>query len=76
MDLQLKLLEEQQRMQQEFLERKYQILSQFGETGEIQQNPFSSTGNWNFASGPTPSQLAARQAIPRDLPHFNGVPED
>lgn len=32
------------------------------------------TDNLNFVSGPTSSQLAARQAIPRDLPNFNGDP--
>ncbi|XP_073821397.1 uncharacterized protein [Musca autumnalis] len=75
-DLQLKMLEEQQRMQQEFLERKYQILSQCSQQEQTHQNSFNMTSNWNIFSGPTPSQLAARHSIPRDLPHFHGDPEE
>ena len=45
MDLQLKFLEEQQRLQQEFLERKYQLLSQIGEKGEFEQYPSNMTCN-------------------------------
>ncbi|XP_073836062.1 uncharacterized protein isoform X2 [Musca autumnalis] len=75
-DLQLKMLEEQQRMQQEFLERKYQILSQCSQQEQPHQNSFNMTSSWNIFSGPTPSQLAARHSIPRDLPHFHGDPEE
>ncbi|GBP02981.1 hypothetical protein EVAR_69129_1 [Eumeta japonica] len=76
-ELQLKLLEEQQNLQQQFLERKYQILSQVsGDSEHPQPNNLNSTGTWNYVSGPTPSQLAARQAIPRDLPNFHGDPEE
>lgn len=38
-NLQLKLLEEQQRLQQEFLERKYKILSQMGDINQFHQIP-------------------------------------
>ena len=50
------------------------LLSEIGEKGEFEQNPSNMNCNWNFFSGPTPSQLAARQAILRDLPVFNGDP--
>ncbi|XP_073814325.1 uncharacterized protein [Musca autumnalis] len=66
-DLQLKMLEEQQRMQQEFLERKYQILSQCSQQEQTHQNSFNMTSNWNIFSV---------HSIPRDLPHFHGEPEE
>lgn len=51
-DLQLKMLEEQQRLQQEFLERKYQILSQLGQNEQTQHNLCNVTSSLNFFSGP------------------------
>lgn len=75
-ELQLKFLEKQQRLQPEFLERKYQILAQVNASMQFQQIPFNATSNCNFVAGPTASQLAERQAIPRDLPKFHGDPEE
>ncbi|XP_053968527.1 uncharacterized protein LOC128869954 [Anastrepha ludens] len=69
-NLQLEKLEEQMKLQQKYLDNKYKILSQYNDL------PSSSTSMASFSNGPTPGQLAARQAIPKQLPTFNGDPEE
>ncbi|XP_053968959.1 uncharacterized protein LOC128870369 [Anastrepha ludens] len=66
----LEKLEEQMKLQQQYLDNKYKILSQYNDL------PSSSTSMASFSNGPTPGQLAARQAIPKQLPTFNGDPEE
>ena len=74
-ELQLKMLEEQQRAHQDFIERKYKILSQLGEGAPPPQS--SNVFHSSFAfGGPSSAQLAARHAISKHLPYFNGDPEE
>ncbi|XP_036347310.1 uncharacterized protein LOC118756663, partial [Rhagoletis pomonella] len=68
-NLQLERLEEEFKIQQQYLENKYKILSQSSES--ISSNTFSLLNN-----GPTATQLAARQSIPKQLPMFSGDPEE
>ncbi|XP_075145994.1 uncharacterized protein LOC142220640 [Haematobia irritans] len=69
--LQLQMLEEEKELQRQYLEKKYHILSQ----GNLSQ-PSSSFANNTTSFHPTPTQIAARQVIPKELPNFDGNPED
>ena len=74
-ELQLKMLEEQQRAHQDFIERKYKILSQLDQGAPPPQS--SNVFHSSFAfGGPSSAQLAARHAISKHLPYFNGDPEE
>ncbi|XP_036347872.1 uncharacterized protein LOC118757252, partial [Rhagoletis pomonella] len=68
--LQLERLEEEMRIQQQYLDNKYKILSQYDELLPTNNSFFTVTNS------PSPSQLAARQAIPKQLPTFNGDPDE
>ncbi|XP_036346930.1 uncharacterized protein LOC118756269, partial [Rhagoletis pomonella] len=68
--LQLERLEEEMRIQKQYLDDKYKILAQFGElTNSGDRIPI-------FNVTPTPAQLAARHSIPKQLPIFSGDPEE
>lgn len=73
MELQLQFLEEEKELQRQYLMKKYKILSQ----GCTNASSFSSFQPSAFSSfQPSSYQIAARQVIPKDLPHFDGNPED
>ncbi|XP_073821661.1 uncharacterized protein [Musca autumnalis] len=69
--LQLQMLEEEKELQRQYLEKKYKILSQ----GNVSQ-PSCSFSQTFTTFQPTAAQIAARQVIPKDLPNFDGNPED
>ncbi|XP_017472746.1 PREDICTED: uncharacterized protein LOC108363754 [Rhagoletis zephyria] len=69
-NLQLERLKEEMEIQQQYLENKYKILSQYNELPPITPPPFLQN------AGPSQSQLIARQAIPKQLPVFSGDPEE
>lgn len=68
--LQLQMLEEEKELQRKYLEKKYSILAQ----GDVGQNFNSFINTSSFQ--PSASQIAARQVIPKELPNFDGNPED
>lgn len=67
--LKLWMLEEQKKLDEQYLQKKFELMS----FSDIQN--YNSTPQ-NLRNAPTASQLAARQAIPRELPNFNGNPEE
>ncbi|XP_036347068.1 uncharacterized protein LOC118756408 [Rhagoletis pomonella] len=69
-NLQLERLKEEMEMQQQYLDSKYKILSQFSDVPSISAPMFMQN------TGPSQSQLIARQAIPKQLPTFSGDPEE
>ncbi|XP_043066490.1 uncharacterized protein [Drosophila bipectinata] len=66
----LDMLEEKRKSEAKFIEEKYKIL--------MQMNPadVAVAGMFRATDSPTSTQIAARQAIPKDLPTFSGDPED
>ncbi|XP_055922260.1 uncharacterized protein LOC129953275 [Eupeodes corollae] len=79
-ELQMEMLEEEKKLHQRYLERKYQILSSSdGCSAAPQQNNFhfnSSAIGTSLGLGPSPAQIAARQVLPKQLPIFSGDPEE
>lgn len=71
MQLQLQMLEEEKELQRQYLDRKYKILSQ----NDVAQSSCSFSTSFSSFQ-PTTSQIAARQVIPKELPNFDGNPED
>lgn len=69
-NMELQKLEEEMLYKRQCLENKYKILS------EANQLPTPYTQIITPAVGPTTTQIAARNAIPKQLPNFNGDPED
>ncbi|XP_043069570.2 uncharacterized protein [Drosophila bipectinata] len=66
----LDMLEEKRKSEAKFIEEKYKIL--------MQMNPadVAVAGMFRATDSPTSTQIAARQAIPKDLLTFSGDPED
>lgn len=76
-DLELQKLEEEMQIKRSYLESKYKILAETSESSM----PYSQTVNTGMGltmpnMGPTPEQVTARHAIPKQLPSFNGDPEE
>ena len=72
-ELKLELLEEEHKLQKMYLEKKYEILA------SVSSSPSSGLQATTFGVSsqmPTKAQLAARQAIPKELPKFSGDPEE
>ncbi|XP_073831625.1 uncharacterized protein [Musca autumnalis] len=81
--LELQFLEEERKLNQQFLQRKYEIMQQRGELPNAQHNnnvlSFQQVvfpSNNVTINQPTPQQLSARQILPKELPPFNGDPEE
>ncbi|XP_044573304.1 uncharacterized protein LOC123257617 [Drosophila ananassae] len=66
----LKMLEEKRQSEAKFIEEKYKLLMQMNPTDVPEAGMVRATDS------PTSSQIAARQAIPKDLPTFSGDPEE
>ncbi|GBP03412.1 hypothetical protein EVAR_71356_1 [Eumeta japonica] len=79
-NLELKKLEEEMQFKQQYLEAKYKILS------DVNESMMPGIRNFSYTTGqplptvtsmvPTPEQLAARQSFPKQLPNFNGDPDE
>lgn len=69
-NLELQKLEEEMQTKRQYLDNKYKMLAGI--------NVPTMPNNQIFipSMGPTPEQIAARHAIPKQLPFFNGDPED
>ncbi|KAH8339623.1 hypothetical protein KR067_011866 [Drosophila pandora] len=66
----LKMLEEKRQSEAKFIEEKYKLLMQMNPTDVPEAGMVRATDS------PTSSQIAARQAIPKDLSTFSGDPEE
>ncbi|XP_075167473.1 uncharacterized protein LOC142239564 [Haematobia irritans] len=76
-NLELQKLEEEMEIKRQYLESKYKILSET--SGNLIPTDQLITPGMSITSrtrGPTPEQVAARHAIPKQLPTFNGDPEE
>ncbi|XP_036329696.1 uncharacterized protein LOC118741829 [Rhagoletis pomonella] len=69
--LMMAMLEEKRAAEERFIEQKYQLLAQMNTAGT--SVPITQI---TASSAPSPSQIAARQAIPKELPIFSGDPEE
>jgi len=69
--LMLDMLEEKRASEQRFIEEKYRILLQMNTLNVSTDGLFQAT-----PASPSSSQIAARQAIPKELPSFSGDPEE
>ncbi|KAH8360924.1 hypothetical protein KR084_005014 [Drosophila pseudotakahashii] len=69
--LMLDMLEEKRASEQRFIEEKFKILLQMNVLGGSTAGLFQAT-----PASPSTSQIAARQAIPKELPSFSGDPEE
>ncbi|XP_055604250.1 uncharacterized protein LOC129752501 [Uranotaenia lowii] len=92
--LQLQLLEEEQRLEQKYLQKRFEILMKAAGGAPPEKISISHPGAPAHHSSPydvappethrhsfdplllNRSQVAARQAIPKELPSFNGDPEE
>ncbi|XP_036347102.1 uncharacterized protein LOC118756446, partial [Rhagoletis pomonella] len=70
LELRLAMLEEEKLINQTYLQKKYEILS------HSQGGAAMGVSGSRIRTSPTPAQIAARQAIPKELPHFHGTPEE
>lgn len=69
--LMMAMLEEKRAAEERFIEQKYQLLAQMNTAGT--SVPIT---QFIASTAPSPSQIAARQAIPKELPNFSGDPEE
>ncbi|XP_044316262.1 uncharacterized protein LOC123037810 [Drosophila rhopaloa] len=69
--LMLDMLEEKKASEQRFIEEKYKILLQMSMQDGSTDGLFQA-----IPASPSSSQIAARQAIPKELPSFSGDPEE
>ncbi|KAM8711560.1 hypothetical protein ACLKA7_012128 [Drosophila subpalustris] len=72
--LMLAMLEEKRATEERYIEQKYKLLAQMN--GQEFTLPISAPPPVAGIGGPSSSQLAARHAIPKELPKFSGDPED
>ncbi|KAL7743748.1 hypothetical protein ACLKA6_016808 [Drosophila palustris] len=72
--LMLAMLEEKRATEERYIEQKYKLLAQMN--GQEFTLPIYAPPPVAGIGGPSSSQLAARHAIPKELPKFSGDPED
>ncbi|KAL7739644.1 hypothetical protein ACLKA6_018854 [Drosophila palustris] len=72
--LMLAMLEEKRATDERYIEQKYKLLAQMN--GQDFTLPIYAPPPVAGIGGPSSSQLAARHAIPKELPKFSGDPED